>query len=194
MRRLQSHIVLNAHGLLTIALWIMMAWVHQAAAVHSPILLFTSPEANSGKTTGLELVSFLAPRGLSMVGISEAALFRTIEMYEPTILVDEADTILVDNEALRAVINSGWTRGSGVLRCVGDSNTPHLFPTFAPKALASKGLKFPDTTISRCIIIRLKRRKKSERVERFKSKDDAGLGDLRRQAMRWAVPMTMPKQ
>jgi hypothetical protein len=29
------------------------------------------------------------------------------------IIVDEADTMLIDNEPLRAVINSGWTRGSG---------------------------------------------------------------------------------
>jgi hypothetical protein len=187
VRRLQRHVVLNAHGVLTIALWVLMAWVHQAAATHSPVLLFTSPEANSGKTTALELIKLLVPHGLSSVGISEAALFRTIEMYDPTILVDEADAILVDNEALRAVVNSGWTRGSGVLRCVGDSNTPHLFPTFAPKVIASKGLKFPDTTLSRAIIISMKRRKKSEPVEHFNSEDDVGLGALRRQAMRWGA-------
>jgi hypothetical protein len=41
--------------------------------------------------------------------------------------------MLVDNEPLRAIINSGWTRGSGVLRCDGDD--PRLFSTFCPKAI-----------------------------------------------------------
>jgi hypothetical protein len=184
--RLRRHLVLSTHGLLTIALWVLMAWVHHDAAVYSPILWFASPEKDSGKTTGLKLVNFLAVRGLPSVAISEAALFRSIEMYEPTIGIDEADTILTDNEPLRAVINSGWTRGSGVLRCIGDNNTPHFFPTFAPIVLASKGLKFPDTTISRGIILRMKRKKNSERVERFKQKDDAELAELRRRALRWS--------
>ncbi len=98
-----------------------------------------------------------------------------------------ADVILVDNEPLRSVINCGWTRGSGVLRCVGDSNTPHLFPTFCPKALGMKGRKLPDTTLSRCIVIGLKRKKPLEQPEHFRYVDDAGLSELRGRCMRWAA-------
>ena len=43
----------------------------------------------------------------------------------------------------------------------------------------------PDTTLSRCIIIDLKRKKPSDRVEHFRHLDDAGLANLRRQAQRW---------
>jgi hypothetical protein len=103
---------------ITVALWILMAWVHQEAAIHSPILLATSAEANSGKTTLLNLVGFIVPRGMSCVGTSEASLFRSVEMWTPAIIVDEADTILIDNEPLRAVVKSGYTRGSGVPRCI----------------------------------------------------------------------------
>jgi hypothetical protein len=187
MQRIHRHIVLGNDQAITVALWILMAWVHHEAAVHSPILLATSAEANSGKTTLINLVGFLVPRGLTAGGISEAALFRSIERYEPVIIVDEADTLLIDNEPLRAVINSGWTRGSGVLRCIDDSNTPHLFPTFCPKAIGMKGRRLPDTTLSRCITIELKRKKRCEGVQRFKHIDDAGLGELRRQAMRWSM-------
>jgi putative DNA primase/helicase len=188
--RIRGHVVLTSDEATTVALWIMMAWVRGDAAAHSPILLATSPEPNSGKTTLINLVGFLVPRGRPCVGISEAALFRSVEMYEPTVLVDEADTQLTDNEPLRAVINSGWTRGQGVLRCVGDDNTPHLFPTFCPKALGMKGRKLPDTTLSRCIVINLKRKKPSDRPEHFKHIDDVGLGELRRQCMRWAIDAT----
>jgi hypothetical protein len=164
-----------------------MAWVHQEAAVHSPILLATSAEANSGKTTLINLVGFLVPRGMPCVGISEAALFRGIELYEPTVIVDEADTAFVENEALRAVVNSGWTKGSGVLRCIGDENAPHLFPTFCPKAIGMKGRKLPDTTLSRCVVIEMKRKKPSDRAEYFRHLDNAELGELRRQCMRWSI-------
>jgi hypothetical protein len=187
MRRIQRHVILSNHEASTITLWILMTWVHQEAAIHSPILLVTSAEANSGKTTLVNLIGFMVPRGLISVGISEAALYRAIELYEPVILVDEADTALIDNEALRGVVNSGWTRGQGVLRCIGDSNTPHLFPTFCPKVLGMKGRKLPDTTMSRCIVIELRRKKPAERAEHFDHTDDADLSNLRRHAMRWSM-------
>jgi len=125
----------------TVALWILFAWVHDAAATHSPLLLVTSVEANSGKTTLLLLISYLTPRALVCVEISEATLFRGVELWQPTIIVDEADVILVNNEPLRAVVNSSWTRGSCVPRCIGDANVPHAFPTFCPKAIGMKGRK-----------------------------------------------------
>ena len=125
MQRLQRHVIFDNEAALAVSLWVLMAWVHDVAAVHSPILLATSAEANSGKTTLLNLVSFLAPRALMCVEISEATLFRGIQLWQPTIIVDEADLILLNNEPLRAVVNSGWTRGASVPRCIGDDNVPH---------------------------------------------------------------------
>src|SRR5262249_6046628 len=125
----------------------------------------------------------LAPRALVCVEISEAVLFRGIELWRPTLIVDEADVILVRNEPLRAVINSGRTRGASVPRCIGDEKVPHAFPTFCPQAIGMKGRKLPDTTLSRCIIIELKRKRANEKVEYFRCIDDPGLEELRRQAM-----------
>src|SRR4029077_15984142 len=73
--------------------------------------------------------------------------------------------------------------GRAVPRC--DSNDPRLFSTFCPKAIGLNGRKMPDTTLSRCIIIDLKRKKRSDRVEHFRHIDDTGLANLRRQAQRW---------
>jgi hypothetical protein len=187
VRRVRRHVVLTQDQALTVALWILMAWVHPGAAIYSPILLTTSAEANSGKTTLLNVIGFLVPRSLCTVGVTEAVLFRSIERWEPTIIVDEADTLLVHNEPLRTVINSGWTRGSGVPRCAGGVKTPHLFPTFCPKAIGMKGRKLPDTTMSRCIIIEIKRKKPSDRVEHFHHLDDPELANLRRRAQRWTM-------
>jgi len=134
----------------------------------------------------LSLLEYLALRGVLCVEIGAAALFRSIELWEPTIIVDEADVIFVNNEALRAVFNAGWTRGASVLRCVGDDHVPRPFSAFCPRALGMKGQRIPDTTLSRSIVIEMKRKKRNERVEHFRSIDDAGLADLRRQALRWA--------
>jgi putative DNA primase/helicase len=187
VRRVQRHVVLTPEQALAAALWVMQAWAHPGAAIYSPILMATSAEANSGKTTLLNLISFLAPRSLPTVGVTEAALFRSIEKWGPTLVIDEADTMLVDNEPLRAVINSGWTRGAGVLRCDGDKNDPRLFPTFGPKAIGLKGRKLPGTTLSRCVVIELKRKKPSDRAEHFRHLDDPEFADLRRQAQRWTM-------
>jgi putative DNA primase/helicase len=184
--RIKRHVILSDDEALTIALWILFAWVHEAAAVHSPILLVTSAEANSGKTQLLSLIGFLVPRALLCVEISEATLFRGIEMWRPSIIVDEADVILINNEPLRSVVNSGWTRGTVVPRCIGDDKIPHAFPTFCPKVVGMKGRKLPDTTLSRSILIEMRRKKAGERVTHFRSIDDAGLAELRRRALRWA--------
>ena len=104
----------------------------------------------------------------------------------PTVIADEADVLLVDNDPLRAVINSGWTRGAGVLRCIGDDSTPHSFPTFCPKIVGMKGRKLPDTTLSRSIIVEMRRKRPGDKAEHFRSIDDAGLAELRQRALRWA--------
>ena len=59
------------------ALWVMLAWVHEAA-VHSPILLVSSPEAECGKSTLLDLIKFLAPRGFLFVDVRAPVLFRVV--------------------------------------------------------------------------------------------------------------------
>jgi hypothetical protein len=175
-----------------VALWIVFSWLHQheAFATHSPILFATSAEKDSGKTTLLKVISFLVRCGLPNVSISGPALFRSITKWAPCLIIDEADTALVDNEDLRAVINSGWTRGDGVIRCDPDSHEPRLYPTFAPKAIGMKGRKLPDTTLSRSIIITMKPRRPddpTEWTEDFNHLDNETFARLRAQILRWAI-------
>ena len=143
-RRLKRHVVMSDEAALAAALWSVFAWTHDAA-VHSPLLLVSSPEAECGKSTLLGLINFLVPKGLTIVEVSPAVLYRMIECWHPTLIVDEADTAFKNNPELRAVVNSGWTRGAGVPRCNPDTHEPEFFETFGPKAIGLKGLKVPDT-------------------------------------------------
>jgi Protein of unknown function (DUF3631) len=150
-------------------------------------LLATSAEANSGKSTLLGLLGFLVRQALLSVSIRGPALFRSIEKWGPTFVIDEADTSLVNNDDLKEVVNSGWTRGQRVIRCDPETHDPRPYSTFCPKAIGMKGRKLPDTTLSRTIIIEMKRKLPNETVADFDHLDDDGLARLRRQLARWAV-------
>jgi Protein of unknown function (DUF3631)/CHC2 zinc finger len=190
IRRIRRHVVCSYDDALSIALWIMFAWVHDEVATHSPILDITSAEPESGKSTTLGLVSFLAPRCISSVEITEAALFRAIALWQPSFCIDEFDSVLAgsdDKAALRSVINSGHTRGQGVVRCIDPDYRPEFFRTFCPKAIGMVGRKLPATTLSRCVVVELRRRKTGEPVEKFAHTDDGELANLRSRLARWSM-------
>jgi putative DNA primase/helicase len=184
-KRLSRHVVMSRESIRTAALWIVFAWVHDAA-VHSPILIVTSPAPDCGKSTLLALIGFMVPRGHVFVEISPAVLYRMIERWHPTLIVDEADHAFKENPDLRAVINAGWTLGVGVPRCHPDTHEPEFFDTFGPKAIGLKGLKIPDTTLSRGIVIDMERKLATDKAEGFKHIDDEDLAELRRRLARWA--------
>ena len=184
IRKLHKHVVMSSESALAIALWIILAWVHDSVAVHSPILDITSAEPESGKTTLLSLVAFLVPRAISSVDISRGALYRAIQRWQPSFAIDEFDDVLAargdsNKTELRSVINSGHTRGQGVLRCVTDEHRPELFSTFAPKCIGMVGKRMPATTLGRCIVVELRRRRDDEQIIKFSHEDDSELADLR---------------
>jgi putative DNA primase/helicase len=152
----RRYAVLPKRADVVLALWIMMTYLLDAITV-APILAITSPEKGCGKTTLLEIISRLARRVLSASNISSAALFRSIEKWGPTLLIDEADSFASKNDELRGVLNSGHTRQTAfVVRCIGDDSEPRIFSTWGCKAIAAIG-KLPDTVIDRSIEIRLRR-------------------------------------
>jgi putative DNA primase/helicase len=184
--RILHHVAMPKHLAFVCALWIAQTWVHEHAT-YSPILFITSPERDSGKSTLINVIKFMVRRELSTVSITAAALYRSIEKWNPTFVIDEADKAFIKNLELEQVVNSGWTRGSGIVRCHPDTHEPMLFPTFCPKAIASKGKQAPDTILSRAIFIAIKRRTRAETIAHFGHMDDAGFQRLRSQLARWAA-------
>ncbi len=167
-----------------IALWLLHAWTHDAFRV-SPILAITSPLLRCGKTTLLALLRAFAPRPLPGANITTAAIFRAVEKWRPTLLIDEADTFLRESDELRGVLNSGHTRETAcVIRTVGDDHEPRAFSTWAPKAIALIG-KLHPTLHDRAIEIRLARKLPGDQVERLRP--DLFDGEaVRRRCAKWA--------
>src|SRR5262249_17330189 len=162
------YVVLPAHAAVTVALWILHTYVYERFT-YTPRLIATSPVKRSGKSLLLRLLEALTSRPLGCENISAAALFRSIESFKPTLLLDEADTYLAGehvNEDLRGCVNAGFRKGGCVLRCVGDDSEPRAFNVFAPLALGMIGMP-RDTIEDRSIVIRMRRKTKAERVDRL---------------------------
>src|SRR5262249_30551145 len=114
-----------------------------------------------------------------------AAIFRIVEQARPTLLIDEADTFLKENDELRGILNTGHRRGGQVLRTVGDDHEPRQFSTWAPAAIAMIG-RLPDTLNDRSVIINLRRRKPTEMVKSFRRDRADHLHVLARKMARFA--------
>ena len=170
-----------------LCLWVIHTYALGATHI-SPILAIVSPEKRCGKTVLLDLLSRLVWRPLTAANITAASLFRSVEKWTPTLLIDEADTFLMDNEELRGVINSGHRRDTAkVVRTAGVDYDPRVFSTWAAKAIAQIG-KPPATVEDRAIVVPMKRKSRREQVERFRPEKRAHeLEILRQQVARWAA-------
>jgi len=172
-------------GAEALALWIVFTYALDAFDM-APILGLCSPLKRCGKTTTEELTAALAKRPLAAANITVAALYRTVEQFAPTLIVDEADTFLLTNLALRGIINSGHTRATAfVVRTVG--HEPRLFSTWGARMIALIG-RLPPTLEDRAIVLPMRRRAPGETVERIR-RDGLlrRLDPLRRRAARWVA-------
>lgn len=148
-------------------LWIAMTWFIDVIQV-APIVVITAPEKRCGKSQLLFLLSRLVNRPLSASNITSAALFRSIDAWQPTLLIDEADTFMRENEELRGIINCGHTRDSAkIIRVVGEDYTPTTFTVWGAKALAGIG-HLPDTIMDRAIPLELRRKLANEQTLRLR--------------------------
>ncbi len=185
-----SYVKLSDAAAMAVALWCVHAHAFEASPI-SPRLAITSPEKRCGKTTLLRVIQELVPKPLQAANITAAALFRTVEAARPTLLIDEADTFLAENEELRGIINSGHARDGQVVRLVGEDHEPRAFSTCCPTAIAAIGA-IPATIEDRSVDIALRRRRKDEPVARFRIGRTGELQVLCRKAARWVADNLEP--
>jgi hypothetical protein len=183
--RIRRHVVVSPEAVHAIALWILHSWAIDCATT-TPRLALVSPLPRCGKSTLLDLLGALVRRPLQAAHATTAALFRIVEASRPTVLLDEIDSFLKDNEEMRGMLNSGHSRTGCVLRVVGAELEPRRFSTFAAKALAGIG-RLPATIADRSIVVAMRRKSAGDIAERLNL---ARIGDeclpLRRRCRRWA--------
>ena len=179
----QRFVICDKSTRTTVCLWIAITWLTDVVD-NLPIANITAPEKNCGKTTLLNFLGKLVKKPLPTNNITSSALFRSIEKWQPTLLIDEADSFADDDDSLRGIINAGHTRDSAfVIRCMGDDHEPTKFSVWSAKAIAGIGNR-ASTIESRSINLKLRRKKPNESTERMK-KGKAEFKVLPQMISRW---------
>ncbi|MGU1535848.1 DUF3631 domain-containing protein [Pseudomonas aeruginosa] len=183
---LARHVIADKETLRAAALWAAFTWLVDVVQV-APIANITAPEKRCGKSILLTALGKLANRPLQVSNIAPAALYRSIELWAPTLLIDEVDAFLAAHEDARGILNAGFTRDSAiVIRCVGDDHMPTAFNVWGAKALCGIG-KIADTLADRSVPLRLRRRTAGENVESLRHSDPTLWESLRSRLARFAL-------
>ena len=165
---LNKYMVLPEYLDEAIAYWVLFTYGINSFEI-SPRLAIISPEKQCGKSTLLTILEALCWSTMTTSNASAASLYRTIEAKQPTFLIDEADSFMNQNEALRNIFNAGFTPDTPVIRTDGEHHEPREFNVFSACAIACIG-KLPDTIMDRSIIVTLKRKTSIEVRDRLRRK------------------------
>lgn len=157
---------------------VMAAWTlatyRQEEISFAPYLFFLGPVA-SGKTRALECLHQLCFKAIMATSTSSAALYRAIQAWHPTLLLDEAQIYSNEDRAeILAILNNGYRRGQYVLRVerLGKNGQFELstFDVFGCKAVAGTEELFRSLQ-SRTIVFQMS--KATRKVQFFLDTEEA---------------------
>lgn len=155
----------------TAALWVAHTYVADLFDA-SPLAIINAPERACAKTLFQSVLASMSFRPLPASNATASALFRSVELWMPSIFFDEADTFFKDSQDLIGMVNAGYKAGGFVLRSEsnGDSFIPVKFSVYCPKSIAGIALDkhLPDSTLSRGIIFNMRRKLPDESVDRIR--------------------------
>ncbi|MHB1527778.1 MAG: DUF3631 domain-containing protein [Candidatus Dormibacteria bacterium] len=182
------HLVVTRSAAVAIGLWIAHTWCFSMFGF-TPRLGIISPAPRCGKSTLLKIIELTARCPLKADNISASGTFRTIEALSPlTLLLDECDSYLAENEELRGVLNSGYEKSGAIIRVVEikDEWQPVRFRTFAPVALSAIK-RLPATILDRAVCIPMQRAPHGSKLTKFRHGGSlATLEAISRKLRRWS--------
>jgi hypothetical protein len=153
------------------ALWAFQTYVVELFDT-SPLLIINAPERACAKTLVQTVLANLSARALAASNATASSLFRSIDLWMPTIFFDEADTFFKDNNDLLGMVNAGYKSSGFVLRSEASEDTfvPKKFPVYGAKSIAGIALEkhLQDSTMSRGIVLNMRRKLPNETVTRLR--------------------------
>ncbi|MGH7564882.1 MAG: DUF3631 domain-containing protein [Gemmatimonadota bacterium] len=190
---LRSFVVMPKEAADACALWAVTTWFVDCVD-WAALLLLTSPEKGCAKTRLLNRLRCLVrrPYRTSGVGATPAVIFRLNTESQPTFLVDQAEKLRSndDSKDIVTLFADGFERGGMVARCTKGPNGNQIvehFDAFGFRALALVGY-LVDILMDRSIVIRLQRKRKSDKVRRAPGRVWKAEGaEFARQTARWAA-------
>jgi hypothetical protein len=186
---LHKHVDLPENDARLIALWIVHTYTISASRFN-PLLVIVSPDFGCGKSSLFALLKRLCFKALWTSKISPAKVAQAVRKLNPTLLMDEAQT-LVKNASFITDLIASHDRASGSI-FAGHKDELSVVDVFGPKALALKG-ELPEALVERSVLISLQRMVQSEEAKPavpLPGKEGTRLNDdlmaLSAQLRRWA--------
>jgi hypothetical protein len=175
-----SHVDLpdsDAYTVLTA--WVFASWLQERFLI-APYLFFFGSFA-TGKTRALEVLSKLSMRGWLALFMTPANLYRPLEVWHPTLFLDEGE-IYGDRPEIIGLLNGSYRRGQFVARQVETENgyETEFYDCFGFKAIAGTS-ELAKTLQSRCIIFRTSQA--TRKINFFV--DEAQCTALRNKLLKW---------
>lgn len=138
--------------------YVLLTWVYDLFG--SLAYLRFHGDYDSGKSRASKVVGVLCYRPIFLSGaVGPAPIFRMIDRYGGTLVLDEADDMHPD---LAKVLLSGYHKGTPVIRCGGDDYEPKGYDVFGPKLIATRK-RFKDVALeSRCLTVQMRPRTRTD--------------------------------
>ncbi|WP_374657145.1 DUF3631 domain-containing protein [Inhella sp.] len=172
------HLILSKDQAFGSTLWIFASHCYLLFPTF-PKLAVVSPSYGFGKTTFLKVTGRLANRTFSASNVSEAGLFRTIQMHPGlTLLIDELDTF-GGSAGLRGILNSSHDEELASVIRIGRKGIPEVFNTFGPQVFGFKGT-LHESLRQRSIEICMRQKDPTVRVAKLPKENEDGEADLLR--------------
>jgi putative DNA primase/helicase len=182
---IRSHVVMSDCARDISTLWTVHTYLIRRFKI-SPKNWIRSPVKRCGKSTLIEVLAELVFRAWTTGSITKAALFRVIDKWHPTLLIDEVDTFVGEDEELRGILNQSHRYDGSVTRTEGDDHEPRRFSVYAAVALSGIG-GIAETLVDRSVIAELQRRRPSEAIVPLRIGRVGHLHELRRRITRWVA-------
>ena len=124
--------------IVAVVLWCATTFLYDLLQIHA-YLGITAPTKQCGKTTLVNLVALFVRQRLIVAGrVSAAYIYRAIDRFRPTFIVDESQAIFRKSPDVEDIFNAGHVRSTayvGLVDKVNDELVEKRFNVFCPKVI-----------------------------------------------------------
>ena len=185
---IDDYIVIDEPLKVAFVLWVLFTYLVDISEI-APIAWITAPEKSCGKSTLLGLFERVVYKPYNITDPSQAVLYRVMDKYKPTLLIDEIDTGLKENKSIIGILNAGYSRHACHVpkTNMDKGGTVESFNAFGAKVLCGIG-RLIGTTASRAIRFELKRKSNTDKVQRLNMRTlpRTQTDIIRQKAKRWS--------
>jgi hypothetical protein len=143
------------------ALWAIAASVKAEAVDFAPRLLVEGP-TGWGKSTTAEAIQLLVPRAFYGAVLTAASIYRIMDQWHPTLLVDEST--ISEHPEIRQVLRAGFKRGTRIARASQNADSGIVVIDPFGYAILTSLVDLPEDVVNRCFVVRVPPGEPAKRV------------------------------